>query len=345
MTRIAVDALNLRADERGMGRYVRPVLQTLTSHAGIELTLLVHDHRDAAVLRAIAGDQAKVAALRTARLRDRYDAVWYPWNGVRFAAHAPALVTINDDFAFTFPASGVVARWREQRPILRAVRCATRFATISSWSRDRLAARFGIDATRIGIIPLRPNPFFSPGRQTSPFAEPFVLAVGGSEPRKNIPFLVDVFCSAFPNGDVRLVIVGSVDTATQRVIATSVVPIDVLGNCDNDELRSLYRTASAVAVPSLAEGFGLVTVEAQACGAAVIAANASALPEAVGEAGLLVDLGDRGGWIAALRNVVRDNAVRSPLCARGIARWAQPPRENAASAVLALLHGLVDDRA
>ncbi len=41
---------------------------------------------------------------------------------MRFAAGAPALVTINDDFAFTYPARGLIARRREQAPIRRAVR-------------------------------------------------------------------------------------------------------------------------------------------------------------------------------------------------------------------------------
>lgn len=345
MIRIAVDALNLRADERGMGRYVRPVLQTFATTAGLRLTLLVRHEREATDLQTIVDAPVRVARIKTARERSVYDAVWYPWNGMRFDSYAPALVTINDDFAFSFPARGFIARRREQLPIVRAVRKATRIATISRWSRDQIAGRFAIDPARIGIIPLAPAPFFTPGHEVPAYAQAFVLAVGGSEARKNMAFLVTAFAQAFPNGDVRLVIAGGVDAATRDLTRRSVLPIDVLTGCDDVRLRALYRTAAAVAVPSLAEGFGLVAVEAQACGAPVIAANTSALPEAVGDAGMLVDVHDSDAWAAALRAVVRDDAVRSRLGARGLARWAAPDASATASAVLALLHGLVDDRA
>jgi glycosyltransferase involved in cell wall biosynthesis len=345
VTRIGVDALNLRADTRGMGRYVRPILQTLAAQRDPNLTLLVRDENEGARLQALFETPVHVAHIRTARTSGAYDVVWYPWNAMRFPSGAPTLLTVNDDFAFSFPARDFIARRREQAPIARGVRRATAIATISQWAREQIARRFGRDRATIGVIPLFPSPFFSPGNGPSPYAEPFVLAVGGDEARKNIAFLVNVFTQAFPNGDVRLVVVGSVDAATARVIGTSVVPIDVLPNCDDERLRLLYRSAAVVAVPSLAEGFGLVAVEAQACGAAVIAANTSALPEAVGDAGLLIDVTDRDAWVSALREVVRDDALRSRLGARGLARWASPPEHDTASAVLALLNGLVHDRA
>ncbi len=322
MIRLAVDAINLRADERGMGRLVRGMLPVLAEHA--VLTLLIRETDDAAVLAPQLPAVKTFAPIVSASIDGRYDAVWYPWNGVRFEAAAPALVMICDDFAWRFPARGPIARYREQAPIRRAVRDADAFVTISAWSREVLAARFKIAPERFDVLPLTPDATFVPAAETSPYDRPFVLFVGGSERRKNLGFFSAAFAAAFPDGNVRLVVANAVDDAT---------------------LLRLYRTARAVAVPSLAEGFGLVLAEAQACGAAVIASNASALPEAAGDAALLVAPTDRAGWIAGLQTIVRDDARNAWLRTAGAARWTTVPRDGAALALRARLTRLVDERA
>ena len=65
---------------------------------------------DAAIAADLPG--ARVRASGAAKARGRYDAVWYPWNGVRFPAAAATLVTIYDAFAFDEPARGWIARRR-----------------------------------------------------------------------------------------------------------------------------------------------------------------------------------------------------------------------------------------
>jgi glycosyltransferase involved in cell wall biosynthesis len=328
-----------------MGRYVRPLLRNLAARPDFDLTLLVREPRAAAAYRAIVGERIEVAPLSAARSRRAYDRIWFPWNGMRFHASAPALVTINDDFAFAYPARGLIARRREQGPIRRAVRAAAHFLTISAWSRAVLAQRFALAADRISILPLGPDAYFSPGVETSPFSEPFVLAVGTGEARKNVAFLVDVFERAFPRGDVLLAIVGNPETTLRARLHAACVPIATLTHVDDEQLRRLYRTAAAVAVPSLAEGFGLVAAEAQACGAAVIAANASALPEAVGEAGMLLDPHDADGWTAALRELLDDRESNARYRARALQRWRPELPQRTTEGFLAALERTVDDGA
>jgi glycosyltransferase involved in cell wall biosynthesis len=328
-----------------MGRYVRPLLRDLAERPDVALTLLVRDARAAPAYHAIVGDRVDVAPLSAARDRRAFDRVWYPWNGIRFGSAAPALVTINDDFAFAYPARGLIARCREQAPIRRAVRAAAHFSTISAWSRATLVERFALCEDRISVVPLAPDAYFTPGVETSPFAEPFVLAVGTGEARKNVAFLIDVFERAFPARDVLLAIVGNPETTLRARLRAARAPIATLTHVDDEQLRRLYRTAAAVAVPSLAEGFGLVAAEAQACGAAVIAANSSALPEAVGDAGILLDPHDAVGWAAGLRELVGDPAANARYRALGIARWAAVLPRRTADGLLAALERTVDDRA
>ena len=91
---------------------------------------------------------------------------------------------------------------------------------------------------------------------------------------------------------------------------------------DRPTLAQWYRAADVVAVPSYSESFGLVAVEAQACGAAVVAADVGGLPTAVGSAGLLVDGHGTGVWADALQQVLGDPARRARMAEEGV-RHAQ----------------------
>jgi glycosyltransferase involved in cell wall biosynthesis len=85
----------------------------------------------------------------------------------------------------------------------------------------------------------------------------------------------------------------------------------------------LYAGASALALPSLDEGFGLPALEAMALGIPVVASNAGALPEVVGDAGLLVDPADVGGLARALERVHVDGGLAVRLREAGIDRARQ----------------------
>ncbi len=85
---------------------------------------------------------------------------------------------------------------------------------------------------------------------------------------------------------------------------------------DRATLARWYRAADVVAVPSHSESFGLVAVEALACGTPVVASNVGGLPTAVGAAGLLVDGHDTADWATALGRVVLDPRRREALSRR-----------------------------
>ncbi|PKW26642.1 D-inositol-3-phosphate glycosyltransferase [Phycicoccus duodecadis] len=87
---------------------------------------------------------------------------------------------------------------------------------------------------------------------------------------------------------------------------------------DRPTLAQWYRAADVLAVPSHSESFGLVAVEAQACGTPVVAADVGGLPIAVGEAGLLVDGHDTADWATALGRLVLDPALRGTLARRAV---------------------------
>jgi glycosyltransferase involved in cell wall biosynthesis len=344
--RLGVDAINLLQDQRGMGRYTRAVLRTAIDIPSIAVTLLVRGHVDAgAIEETLARRRFRIAPLSCAQDGAAFDAVWYPWNGMRFRSAAPTLVMMHDVFAFTEPQRDPIARWREQRPIRTAARLATRIATNSAWTREQITHVLGVRADRIIVTPLAPDPFWHPGTEGEPAttggfpARPFVLFVGGVEPRKNAGFLFDAFAAAFPRREAVLVVVGPLARRDAAHLAS--LPIDSIREIPNDDrLRALYRRAALVAVPSCAEGYGLVLAEALACGAPAVASSAAALPETADGAALLLPPDDTDAWSTALRRVTFDGSFASQLRARAVARWDGDARTDYAAQTIASLVAL-----
>jgi glycosyltransferase involved in cell wall biosynthesis len=102
-------------------------------------------------------------------------------------------------------------------------------------------------------------------------------------------------------------------------------------------LPALYRGARLLAMPSLAEGFGLPALEAMACGTPVVVGNTSARPEVVGDAGLLVDPGDTAAIADAVLRVLTQDPLRKELIARGLTRAAEFSWERTARQTLNVL--------
>lgn len=326
---VGVDAYNLAADRRGMGRYVRRILADWESARELEVTLVVKRESD---IRAIAGE-FPYAVSTAAR---GFDAVWFPWNAMRFRSDARTVLTLHDPFAFTLPHRNLVARWREQSPIAYGVKHADALACNSHWTAREAARVFGIDETRFTVVHPVPDAFWRPAGGEA--RDPYVLVVAGPDKRKNLRTLFRAFERAFPEGSVALFVAGTLNEDDEfelgraRFRHVRLMPAD-------EELCALYGGATAVAVPSTAEGYGIMAVEAMACGAPVIASDAAALPEACAGAALLVPPADVQAWSHALARIVSDGDLRERLRAQSLARAARIDRTEPATATLALLRG------
>ena len=120
---------------------------------------------------------------------------------------------------------------------------------------------------------------------------------------------------------------GPQEAALRRCAEPAGDRITFVGSLTEDDLPAFYRGLDVLAVPSLdtptwVEQFGRVAVEAMACGVPVVASRSGALPDVVGQAGVLVEPGDPDALTAALVRVGTDPALAARLREAGIAQAA-----------------------
>jgi glycosyltransferase involved in cell wall biosynthesis len=234
---------------------------------------------------------------------------------------------------------------------LRA-RGVARVIAISQFTAKELEEMFHLPSDRIAVIYLGCSPGMFPGREEQKFQEvrarlhipsrPFMLFVGGAEPRKNHTVLFKAFArSARLVKSCVLVAVGAVqtrgaslvETARQLGISESVC---CPGYVSTEDLRILYAHAEAFVLPSLYEGSGIPLLDAMACGAPVITGTGSALPEVAGEAALLVNPLDPDQLGTELERLVSDRDLQEHLRQKGFERVTHFTWERAAQETLAL---------
>jgi len=339
---LAVDARVLASDTRGIGRYARAVLRRLAAREDLALTLLLPERfpwlRKDALARAIGSQRFRVAT----RLPQRTHLLWHPANGTFFSASGvPSVATIHDAVPFRFPNPDRAASEREREPFLRSVRESTHFIAVSQFGASELTEALSIPSDRIEVIPHGVERSFTPGvPDTLPGSlrvGAYLLFVGdpGTERRKNFSLLAQAHARAFPNGNPRLVVAGPRAAEYGASIYAGELRDDILGS-ENSALRSLYRGARALCVPSLHETFGMPGIEAMACGTPVLASQASCLPEIYGDAAVFSPPEDATAWSRELARIVNDDAFHSDLRERGLQRAAEYDWDRSAATHFAL---------
>jgi glycosyltransferase involved in cell wall biosynthesis len=166
----------------------------------------------------------------------------------------------------------------------------------------------------------------------------YLLFVGTVEPRKGIDTLLAAHAALRRQGhpELRLVVAGPPGWGeTPALDGPGVV---APGRVDEATLDALYRGAAALAVPSRSEGFGLPALEAMARGCPVVASAAGALPEVVGDAGVLVPPGDADALAGALARLLTDDGWAATLGAAGHRRAATFTWSACTAAHLAAYH-------
>jgi len=262
----------------------------------------------------------------------------------------PRIITVHDLTALRYPETQSkidAAYWRWIEPI--HLKHANKIITVSADVARDLVELYGIPQQRVRVIRWAPDDRFrSPVEPTAiervrkvyQLPKDYVLFLGILAKKKNLKTLIQSMDFLREWGaDYHLVIAGRrylqsdasdelglIETLGLRRV------VHYIGPVEDEDLPPLYAAAGAYLLPSLHEGFGIPCWEAMAVGVPVVASKRGALPEIVGDAGMLIDDPlDAKAWADAIRQVTQDRVLRATLIGRGYRRVADRTWQTVAS--------------
>ncbi len=291
---------------------------------------------------------------RLARILDseQVDVFWGPHGTLPLGVRVPSVVTVHDLTSITMPGRHRIRTVLSFNVFIgRSLELASTVVAVSHCTAEEIRRGFGVPPSKIEVVPNGVDPFFTPGANAGalpPELEPgsYILYAGTLEPRKGIVELLDAWEHLGPRKP-RLVLAGDTGWKTSRLISRARdrngSMLMILGFVSRERLRELYRQALMLVYPSHFEGFGLPPLEAMACGTAVIAARAGAIPEVTGDAALLVPAGDATELERSMRLLLRDVPLRDAMIARGQERAALYDWNRSAETMLEILRAAAGD--
>ena len=248
------------------------------------------------------------------------------------------VATIHDATHLALPEGGSAVRTIYYRLVVAPrAKTAKALLTDSEFSRREVASHLGLSEFRLQVISLGVDALFreSSAAELADFRArrgvpaKYFAALGSLKAHKNLKLLLPIL-DRLP---APLVLLAGRGARRALGFPESVLELSPLTDAD---LALFYGGATAVLVPSRYEGFGLPALEAMACGASVIAANAGAHPEVVGTGGLLVSPDDEEAWLDACQRLFRDDALRADLGIKGRERASRFSWDECARRTLAV---------
>lgn len=243
-----------------------------------------------------------------------------------------AVVTFHDAVVVKVPG----ASWRTRRSFeysLRAMRHAAAVVCVSETARRDLLELSDVPASRIHVVPWGIHEAFRPSadralvRRRLGLSGDVVLMVGHTQAYMNVDRMIRAFgqLRTQHGSEATLVKVGMPFTPEQMRLLTELELTDhvrMVGRVAFSDLPAYYHAADVLLYAPLLAGFGLPPLEAMACGTPVVASNRGAIPEVVGDGGVLVNADDDTAMADAMADIVSHPARRRRLIERGFSRAA-----------------------
>jgi len=207
-----------------------------------------------------------------------------------------------------------------------------RVITGSQHSRQHLIAELNVSPSKVAVVPYGVAGKYHPGGRSAPCGlgtddRTVIFYLGSLKPRKNLPFLLEVFQDIHVKRPDTLLVIGGTgpqeeelkDRVRQLGLSRAVM---LTGYIPESEKVDYYNGADIFVLPSRLEGFGLVAAEAMACGKPVVASNVCSLPEIVvdGTTGFLADPDDVDDFSDKILRLVRNDDLRHKMGSAGRAR-------------------------
>ena len=214
----------------------------------------------------------------------------------------------------------------------RFAKKAERIATVSEFSKQDIVKQYKVPAEKIDVVYNGAKEIYQPAskevklkiRERYSEGKNYFICVGSIHPRKNVKNLLLAFekFKEETKSDYQLLIVGrkawdfnEVDEAHEQMKFKNEVKF--LGTVPPNELGEIVASAFAMVYVSLFEGFGIPIVEAMSCDVPVITSNTTSMPEAAGDAALLVNPNSVEEISSAMKKLAEDSSLRNSLVEKG----------------------------
>ena len=153
----------------------------------------------------------------------------------------------------------------------------------------------------------------------TPQDRPVVIAVARLHPDKGL----DLFIDALRGTDAEGWICGDGPLRADLEARAEGTNVRLLGQ--RDDVANLLAAADVFALPSVGEAYGIAVQEALSSGLPVVTSDAGAMPELIGDAGIVVGAGDRTAFVDAVHRAIANEALRADLVQRARARTFEDP--------------------
>ena len=231
----------------------------------------------------------------------------------------------------------------------RVSRALARIITVSKSARDDISQDFNILPDKFSIVPNGiSTDLFYPVPEIERKPNRVIVTNSADTPLKGLFFLFQAVAELAKSQEIEVTVVGTPKKNGNIVKLIRKLGIGHLinftGRIDNGEFVQQYARATVAVVPSVYEGFGLPVGEAMACGVPVISTTGGALPEVVGNAGILVPPADHMALADAMRGVLNDPNRAAELGMAGYQRvqtqftWSKAA-EKTVAAYREVIHG------
>lgn len=364
--RVLVDLLSYTGTKGGMETYTRELYRALGALDGA-YEYIGYVSREGAALdlgwfpgriieSGISGEDrfvwawGELSQVARAAAREGVDLVHAPATlGPRRTA-MPTVVTMHDMLYWSHPEYmstplyTAPVKWMEKV----AAKNAARVVTISPESADEIVRFLGVDRARLDVIPLAGTTPTGVDRGLAGSEGPMILAMGNRRPHKNWSALVQAVALLPEEQRPRVVITGGRGEDPLAAVVRNLgveAWVDLRGWVDDAEVQHLYSTASALAIPSYAEGFSLPALEAMAAGIPVLLSDIRVHRFVGGDAARYFAPDDHAGLAELMRAVVADAGVAEAMAAAGPPRageftWHRTAVETRAAFDRALADGI-----
>ena len=219
-----------------------------------------------------------------------------------------------------------VRRWYSFLSMQKRVsRRLSHIITVSDCSRRDISREFRIPLQRFRVVPNGINTdCFYPLEGVRRSDHQILVTNSADTPLKGLRYLLEAVAGIRSERRISLVVIGKPkqDGDIQRLVEELNLgdTVRFTGRIAQEEFARYYAEATMAVIPSLYEGFGMPAGEAMACGVPVVSTTGGALPEVVGDAGVLVPPGDAALLREAIVSLLDDPKKRRSLGEAGLAR-------------------------